>query len=813
MVGCPPPPPPHELCFAIKACILGRIAILIMLGLMITSCGGGGSSVGQSNPNPPPSPSQVNPLTLPPVFQSVTPAQRNTIKQNYQGQMRFNNQPALKMIKADEAYVNLESARGRGASNPGQTPTVRPGEGIKIGVIDSGVDPNHPVFERVSVNRNFASSSNDVRHGTAVTSVMASNPQTSRLSRSTQFGGVAWGADFKMYTIGFPPQPAVLPPYEAADLAAVGRGDKNGILLGRLSRAFEDRMDFLNLSFAWQGLIENYSEAELRKHLKDRIKLLEQAGLSHKTILIFAAGNANKYLCHDHLSTPNCQVRPGQFAGTIDASSPEFSSALMVHIAELRSHSVAVVSVDHTTGEISLYRDRNGFVTGGSNHCGIAKQWCIAAPGQDIRAAVVGGTTSDGWRGTSFAAPFVTGGLAVMKHIFRGQLSNTALLQRLYATANKSGIYADADIYGQGLMDLGAATAPQGSLTLSLGSSVTDSSTSLTSSHLNLGMAFGDGLRTGLMNHQIVAFDRLGAPFWYTLSDFVQHQRHSHPLSERLYRWNRSLQTRSDDGRRLSFNTAVTGTQSGDHRTNGKFQLGMLQNQSSISTGPLSLAENAVSLTYAGSNRFSVSAYTTASTRASQPMTGLMLSWRAQKLPLVLRFADLSETASMLGSETSGAFGRVASHSLAASAVTEFDWAGWRLRAEAEIGRSAPRVSDGVITGASDVWTSGFVVQGSRQLDRNNRITFGIAQPMRAEKGSLAISMPVGRTPAGKVLRTPLDMALSPTGRQLDVSINWQHETSPTEGFMLEGVYRRHPGHNVHSSSEFEWTAGWRQQF
>lgn len=47
-----------------------------------------------------------------------------------------------------------------------------------------------------------------------------------------------------------------------------------------------------------------------------------------------------------------------------------------------------------------------------------------------------------------------------MKHFFRGQLSNRERLTRLFATANKSGVYGTSSIYGQGLMDLGAAASP-----------------------------------------------------------------------------------------------------------------------------------------------------------------------------------------------------------------------------------------------------------------------------------------------------------------------------------------------------------------
>ena len=60
------------------------------------------------------------------------------------------------------------------------------------------------------------------------------------------------------------------------------------------------------------------------------------------------------------------------------------------------------------------------------------------------------------------AAPHVSGGIALLADYFDGQLGNTEILERLFATANKSGIYANSEIYGQGLLDLDAATKPSG---------------------------------------------------------------------------------------------------------------------------------------------------------------------------------------------------------------------------------------------------------------------------------------------------------------------------------------------------------------
>ena len=52
------------------------------------------------------------------------------------------------------------------------------------------------------------------------------------------------------------------------------------------------------------------------------------------------------------------------------------------------------------------------------------------------------------------AASHVSGGIALLADYFDGQLCNTEILQRLFATANKTRIYADSEIYGQGLSDL-----------------------------------------------------------------------------------------------------------------------------------------------------------------------------------------------------------------------------------------------------------------------------------------------------------------------------------------------------------------------
>ena len=104
---------------------------------------------------------------------------------------------------------------------------------------------------------------------------------------------------------------------------------------------------------------------------------------------------------------------------------------------------------------VAVALDSNGVIADYSNHCGAASTFCIAAPGRHYAPSGPNGYVTV--QGTSFAAPTVGGSLAILKQAFPS-LGNDELVTRLFATANKTGIYEVASIYGQGLVDLDAAT-------------------------------------------------------------------------------------------------------------------------------------------------------------------------------------------------------------------------------------------------------------------------------------------------------------------------------------------------------------------
>lgn len=185
------------------------------------------------------------------------------------------------------------------------------------------------------------------------------------------------------------------------------------------------------------------------------------------------------------------------------------SSLLPYAFPELElGHILNVVAVG-ADGEISSY----------SNRCGIAKEFCIAAPGGDIQAegnvdvgilfARAGGGYSSG-QGTSFSAPIVSGSLALLRHFFRNadgsySVGNTELANRLLATADRTGRYADSDIYGHGLLDLDAATRPVGTVSISTTERLDGPRIAAELSHINPGNTIGDALNRAFHQREMAA--------------------------------------------------------------------------------------------------------------------------------------------------------------------------------------------------------------------------------------------------------------------------------------------------------------------
>lgn len=204
----------------------------------------------------------------------------------------------------------------------------------------------------------------------------------------------------------------------------------------------------------------------------------------------------------------------------LSANQPSAQSLLpldTLNQPELAGRWLAVVAVD-----------ASNLIADFSNGCGAAKNFCVAAPGVSIFSAVdpadpdplvdIDGDGYDFFSGTSMAAPHVTGALAVLKQAFP-TLSADQLVTLILTTAQDLGAAGVDDVYGYGLIDLDAATAPAGLVTLAPAGGPAAASFSVDDSRISLGPAFGDAL----VNSPIAvgSFDSFNRVYLLALRDFV----------------------------------------------------------------------------------------------------------------------------------------------------------------------------------------------------------------------------------------------------------------------------------------------------
>ena len=732
------------------------------------------------------------------------------LAETYRGKDDFRNRWELSHIKADKTYANLRLLQG---------PAAEPGAGVTIGFLDSGIVTDHPAFAGKTVTQDFVekpTANNSPLHGTAVASVAAG----ARSSAPGAVRGVAWGADIAMFTLNVGSGPPLYAPISLEEMAAAD-SDLAGWFEHALAwREGDRKVDILNLSIGYLGLIDFYGEPVLRDNMSRSIAAMAQADAEEKAILVWAAGNAHGLPCD-----PSAADQCGH--GRVDAVSPEVLAGLAAHVEELRGHSIAVAALSPFDGRLALF----------SNRCGIAVDFCIAAPGERVRIAHVGPahvgpgtaepeTVYDAIEGdgTSFAAPMVSGGLAIMKQLFRGQLSNTELVGRLFETADKSGFYADSTLYGQGVMDLGAATSPVGVLEVPAGARVGQNGVRLLSTSLVPGTAFGDGFRRAFAPHQVMALDRLGAPFWYRLSSFMA-AANGPSATARLRRFLAS----SRRGREAMNGATSVWTRTGRDGASGpatprgdagaegggaavSLHAAWLDTPAEVRGSHMALAEGAAQATLAGRSGLSAAAFTTQGIPGEAPTLGASLSWRRAGSPVGLRAGWIGEPKTILGSVGRGAFGTLAADTSFVGVDAGTDVGGWRLAARAELGLVAPRVGDGLVSRVSPLATSTFALQAVRGLAGAGALRFSVSQPLRVEHGRASLTVPAGRTRTGAVVHDVVGAGLVPSARQMDFAGEWLRPLS-SGGLRLGAVYSHRPGHRRDAEPELTFLGGWRWEF
>jgi subtilisin family serine protease len=334
------------------------------------------------------------------------------------------------------------------------------GKGIKVGIVDTGADLTHPDLANVILSKGYLSPTiTDVNrgHGTTMLSIMAG------AKNGVGMMGVAYDAKVLAFAGGN---------YGLLFTSIVSNGIKwnadNGAeilnlsLGGRLSAA-----DFAKFYTASKtggvyihkaGVADSYASTALMPAL--------QYATGKGTIAVMAAGN-------DGNAVP---TSPANLAVATNAAGQLL----------LGGRAVIVGAVDNNNA-ISKYSNRAGHIcqnviAGTCTDKVQVKDYFLVAPGSLLWGANANYTfATNGSKGviakdvgTSVSAAVVSGGLAVIKQAWP-TLRPEQVVQVLLKTATDLGAPGVDTVYGNGLMNLDAATKPLGTLTLAKITSVSTS--------------------------------------------------------------------------------------------------------------------------------------------------------------------------------------------------------------------------------------------------------------------------------------------------------------------------------------------------
>ena len=428
-------------------------------------------------------------------------------------------------------------------------------------------------------------------------------------------------------------------------------------------------------------------------------------------------------------------------AGNRSELYPTGAGYFPVHFPELMGHVIVAVALAS-----------NGVIASYSNRCGAASAFCIAAPGRHYAPSGENGYATA--QGTSLAAPTVAGSLAILKQAFPS-LGNDELVTRLFATANNTGMYATASIYGQGLVDLDAATQPVGTTRILLNGPLKGPSSSELTTKFESTPPFGDAFVNAFRDRKVMLLDELNAPFHANLSRFVA-TREPTMVSDRLDDLFRQLEhpysAHGDDISQQWFRLAGES----DYSMNGiEFAAG--KNDS------IALAKN-----------FELRRTGTSS--------------------LQLTTGSLAEPETVLGAITTGAFGTQQSASLLTGLKSELSINDWQLSASGMVSLTVAENRDGVLRSTTPILASSFAVEASRQIEQGI-LRFTLSQPLRTETGRVKMTIPANRTPDKKVFYETLQADLQPSGRQIDLEMGYVHRIGANAAIGAEIWLTKDPGH------------------
>ncbi|MEA9563018.1 MULTISPECIES: S8 family serine peptidase [unclassified Xanthomonas] len=376
---------------------VARTVLASALAVALTACGGGGGG-GGIRPTTPTAPPPTSPPPPPPPTSPPPPPPPVTAPQ-----------PA---IDAHLALTNARAAQALGFT----------GAGYRIGIIDSGINTNHPALQ-----------------GRVSDSFLYVDPRTSNvavgdvLGHGTAVAELAAGRAVGQWPGGIAPGAGLVSARIISDRAPVDDGSGQGNEVDGPLGLGPVHADLISagvriMNNSWGGLYWNDPTVTNQIAQEYRSFIIGNDGL-----VVFASGNESRAQPSDTAALPS-QLGPN---GTLPA-------------ADLERGWLVVGALDTANPtQLASY----------SNACGVAMRYCLVAPGTAL--FIDPDATASNIRyfygsGTSYAAPLVSGAAALVWQAFP-YFNNDLVRQTLLGTATDLGAPGVDPTFGYGLLNVGKA--------------------------------------------------------------------------------------------------------------------------------------------------------------------------------------------------------------------------------------------------------------------------------------------------------------------------------------------------------------------
>ncbi len=466
--------------------------------------------------------------------------------------------------------------------------------------------------------------------------------------------------------------------------------------------------------------------------------------------------------------------------------------------------------------------------------------------------------------GNSFGAPMVAGLVTLLNEAFPS-LTPEQITDRLLATADNTFFTATANtsftngvthgynsVYGHGIPDIYKALQPittsMFDLSILTGDNINNSNAySLSASGLSMDTAFGDALSNGLENETGVFFDALYGNFDYDLSEstnIINNNSQKDPFEKRIA-YN-TLQLETKNGINSNFVSVLDNSNNGNFINPNKgfaYTAELNNNDFVISKkmpleavlGFYSLDDDVLinknrevfripfiqdaddGFSYAsniikdGNNSISIGYYNTNDNDTYDKqafVSSFNFGSKGSKKSIVLGY--LEEEERFLNSTTGGAFnlnGKNIPTNFISKKLNKKFSNGNELLLTASYGVTNVKTNkDTLINKIDNLSSSSFAINYLNLGLINKKDSFSITlnQPHRIETGSANIAIPSGRDKSGNLYYRNKDIPLSPSGRQLDLSMaynyNFSQRSSMSANASITNNYNHIKDNEVHNS-------------